>query len=79
MATIKDATLFGANMDVAGNNVNIVVGEYDNATVNGLDFADIVVSRKLASGATLDVSYGTFDDTASTDTTNYGAQLSVKF
>ena len=79
MATIKDATLFGANMDVAGNNVNIVVGEYDNATVNGLDFADIVVTRKLASGATLDVSYGTFDTSASADTTNYGAILNVKF
>jgi hypothetical protein len=72
MKTIKDATLFGVNMDVAGNNVNVVVGEYDNATVNGLDFADIVVTRKLASGATLDVSYGTFDTTAAVDTTNYG-------
>ena len=79
MKTIKDATLFGVNMDVAGNNVNVVVGEYDNATVNGLDFADIVVTRKLASGATLDVSYGTFDTTAAVDTTNYGAILNVKF
>lgn len=79
MATVKDATLFGVNMDVAGNNVNIVVGEYDNATENGLDFADIVVTRKLASGATLDVSYGKFDKSATVDTTNYGAILNVKF
>ena len=79
MAPIKDATLFGVNMDVAGNNVNIVVGEYDNATENGLDFADIVVTRKLASGATLDVSYGKFDKSATVDTTNYGAILNVKF
>ena len=79
MITVKDATLFGVNMDVAGNNVNIVVGEYDNATENGLDFADIVVTRKLASGATLDVSYGKFDKSATVDTTNYGAILNVKF
>ena len=79
MAPIKDATLFGVNMDVAGNNVNVVVGEYDTATLNGLDFADIVVTRKLASGATLDVSYGKIDKTASVDTTNYGAILNVKF
>ena len=79
MKIIKDATLFGVNMDVAGNNVNIVVGEYDNATVNGLDFADIVVTRKLASGATLDVSYGKIDKSATVDTTNYGAILNVKF
>ena len=79
MAPIKDATLFGVNMDVAGNNVNVVVGEYDTATLNGLDFADIVVTRKLASGATLDVSYGTLDTSATVDTTNYGAILNVKF
>ena len=79
MAPIKDATLFGVNMDVAGNNVNVVVGEYDTVDLNGLDFADIVVTRKLASGATLDMSYGKIDKTASVDTTNYGAILSVKF
>jgi len=79
MNDIKDATLFGVNMDVAGNNVNVVVGEYDTAAFNGLDFADIVVTRKLASGATLDVSYGKFDKSATVDTTNYGAILNVKF
>ncbi len=79
MKTVKDATLFGVNMDVEGNNVNIVVGEYDSANGNGLDFADIVVTRKLASGATLDVSYGKIDTSATVDTTNYGAILSVKF
>jgi hypothetical protein len=79
MATVKDATLFGVNMDVAGNNVNVVVGEYDTNAENGLDFADIVVTRKLASGATLDVSYGKFDKSATVDTTNYGAILNVKF
>jgi len=79
MAPIKDATLFGVNMDVAGNNVNVVVGEYDTNALNGLDFADIVVTRKLASGATLDVSYGKFDKSATVDTTNYGAILNVKF
>ena len=79
MANIKDATLFGVNMDVAGNNVNVVVGEYDTNAENGLDFADIVVTRKLASGATLDVSYGKFDTSPTADTTNYGAILNVKF
>ena len=79
MAPIKDATLFGANFDMGGNNVNVVVGEYDTATVNGLDFADIVVTRKLAAGTTLDMSYGKIDTSATADTTNYGAIINVKF
>jgi len=62
-----------------GNNVNVVVGEYDTAALNGLDFADIVVTRKLAAGTTLDMSYGKIDTSATADTTNYGAIINVKF
>ena len=76
---IKDIKGFGINTDVAGNNVNVVVGEYDTAALNGLDFADIVVTRKLAAGTTLDMSYGKIDTSATDDTTNYGAIINVKF
>ena len=79
MKIIKDATLFGVNMDVAGNNVNIVVGEYDNATVNGLDFADIVVTRKLASGATFEAVYTDTDNATASDTATLDLELAVKF
>jgi len=77
--TIKDIKGVGANMDIQGNNVNVVVGEYDTAALNGLDFADIVVTRKLAAGTTLDMSYGKIDTSATADTTNYGAIINVKF
>ena len=79
LATIKDIKGVGANMDIQGNNVNVVVGEYDTAALNGLDFADIVVTRKLAAGTTLDMSYGKIDTSATADTTNYGAIINVKF
>ena len=76
---IKDIKGFGINTDVAGNNVNVVVGNYDTTDLNGLDFADIVVTRKLAAGTTLDMSYGKIDTSATADTTNYGAIINVKF
>ena len=79
LASIKDIKGVGANMDIQGNNVNVVVGEYDTAALNGLDFADIVVTRKLAAGTTLDMSYGKIDTSATDDTTNYGAIINVKF
>ena len=79
LTTIKDIKGVGANMDIQGNNVNVVVGEYDTAALNGLDFADIVVTRKLAAGTTLDMSYGKIDTSATADTTNYGAIINVKF
>ena len=79
LVTIKDIKGVGANMDIQGNNVNVVVGEYDTAALNGLDFADIVVTRKLAAGTTLDMSYGKIDTSATDDTTNYGAIINVKF
>ena len=79
LAGIKDIKGFGVNTDVAGNNVNVVVGNYDTAALNGLDFADIVVTRKLAAGTTLDMSYGKIDTSATADTTNYGAIINVKF
>ena len=78
-ATMTDVQAFGANFDMAGNNVNIVVGSADTTAANDLDFTDIVIQRKLASGATLDVSYGVADTSATVDTTNYGAILNVKF
>jgi len=78
--TMTDVKGIAVNTDVAGNNVNIA---FINADTNGanddLDLVDVVVQRKLASGATLDLSYGTADLTSSTDTTNYGAQVTVKF
>ena len=79
LATIKDIKGVGANMDIQGNNVNVVVGKYDTAALNGLDFADVVVTRKLAAGTTLDMSYGKIDTSATADTTNFGAIINVKF
>jgi len=80
-ATMTDVKAVGVNFDMGGNNVNIVSGSADTTTaVDDRDFTDIVVQRKLASGATLDVSYGVADTgTAGVDTTNYGAILNVKF
>jgi hypothetical protein len=79
LVSIKDIKGVGANMDIQGNNVNVVVGEYDTAALNGLDFADVVVTRKLAAGTTLDMSYGKIDTSATADTTNFGAIINVKF
>ena len=79
LATIKDIKGVGANMDIQGNNVNVVVGNYDTTTLNNLDFADVVVTRKLAAGTTLDMSYGKIDTSATADTTNFGAIINVKF
>ncbi len=78
---MTDVKAMGVNFDMGGNNVNIVVGSADTTTaVDDRDFKDVVVTRKLASGATLDVSYGVADTgTAGVDTTNYGAILNVKF
>ena len=78
---MTDVKAMGVNFDMGGNNVNIVVGSADTtSSVDDRDFKDIVVTRKLASGATLDVSYGVADTaTAGVDTTNYGAILNVKF
>ena len=76
---IKDIKGFGINTDVAGNNVNVVVGNYDTTALNNLDFADVVVTRKLAAGTTLDMSYGKIDTSATADTTNFGAIINVKF
>ena len=66
-------------MDIQGNNVNVVVGNYDTTALNNLDFADVVVTRKLAAGTTLDMSYGKIDTSATADTTNFGAIINVKF
>jgi hypothetical protein len=77
--TMTDVQAFGANFDMAGNNVNVVIGSADTTAANDIDFTDIVIQRKLASGATLDVSYGVADTSATVDTTNYGAILNVKF
>ena len=79
LASIKDIKGVGANMDIQGNNVNVVVGNYDTTTLNNLDFADVVVTRKLAAGTTLDMSYGKIDTSATADTTNFGAIINVKF
>ena len=79
LATIKDIKGVGANMDIQGNNVNVVVGNYDTTALNNLDFADVVVTRKLAAGTTLDMSYGKIDTSATADTTNFGAIINVKF
>ena len=79
LTTIKDIKGVGANMDIQGNNVNVVVGNYDTTTLNNLDFADVVVTRKLAAGTTLDMSYGKIDTSATADTTNFGAIINVKF
>jgi hypothetical protein len=81
VSTMTDVKAAGVNFDMAGNNVNIVTGSADtNGAVDDRDFTDIVIQRKLVSGATLDVSYGVADTgTAGVDTTNYGAILNVKF
>ena len=79
LVAIKDIKGVGANMDIQGNNVNVVVGNYDTTTLNNLDFADVVVTRKLAAGTTLDMSYGKIDTSATADTTNFGAIINVKF
>jgi len=79
LATVKDFKGIGFNTSVAGNTVNVVAFDYDTSSVNDMKGTDVVVTRALASGATLTANYGTVETSASADTAVYGAQLSVKF
>jgi len=79
LAGVEDIKGIGFNTDVQGNNVNITHFDYDTAAATDMNGTDIVVTRDLASGATLTANYGTMDTSKTTDVTVYGAKLSVKF
>jgi uncharacterized low-complexity protein len=80
-ATIDEVKEFKISMPVAGNTVSLYAGTVgEGATDN--DYTKIAVNRKLASGATLDVSYLDKEDTGSSDTSSteiLEIDLSVSF
>jgi uncharacterized low-complexity protein len=78
-ATIDEVKEFKISMPVAGNTVSLYAGTVgEGATDN--DYTKIAVNRKLASGATLDVSYLDKEDTTDTSSTEIlEIDLSVSF
>jgi len=80
-ATIDEVREFKISMPVAGNTVSLYAGTVgEGATDN--DYTKLQVNRKLASGATLDVSYLDKEDTGASDTSSteiLEIDLSVSF
>jgi len=80
-ATIDEVKEFKISMPVAGNTVSLYAGTVgEGATDN--DYTKLQVNRKLASGATLDVSYLDKEDSGSSDTSSteiLEIDLSVSF
>ncbi len=56
-ADMMDATGFGAKMDVAGNTVNVKSFKVDNTSSVEQKYTKVIVTRALASGATLEATY----------------------
>ena len=80
-ATIDEVKEFKISMPVAGNTVSLYAGTVgEGATDN--DYTKLAVNRKLASGATLDVSYLDKEDSGASDTSSteiLEIDLSVSF
>ena len=68
-----------AKTSMAGNTVTVKAGTIGFATAADLDYTQVGVTRPLASGATLAVTYTNADVTTTTDKKTFEAELSVKF
>ncbi len=81
MGAGDDLKGFIASTSVAGNKVKAVFAEVNNVTGDGdLDITKFVVTRPLAAGATLEVTYTEQDSTtAANDEEQLDVELAVKF
>ncbi len=68
-----------AKTSMAGNTVTVKAGTIGFATAADLDYTQVGVTRPLASGATLAVTYTNADVTTTTDKKTFEAELSVTF
>ena len=68
-----------AKTSMAGNTVTVKAGTVGYAATADLDYTQIAVSRSLASGATLALTYTNKDTSAAAETKTFEADLSVKF
>jgi len=68
-----------AKTSMAGNTVTVKAGTVGFATAADLDYTQVGVTRPLASGATLAVTYTDADTSANADKKTFEAELSVKF
>jgi len=80
----QDVTAFELSTAVAGNTVTFRTASVDDATTGGsahdVDWNKLIVTRPLASGATLEVTYTDTDDAvAGNDTTDIDVELRVAF
>jgi len=80
----QDVTAFELSTAVAGNTVTFRTASVDDATSGGsahdVDWNKLIVTRPLASGATLEVTYTDTDDAqANNDTTDIDVELRVAF
>jgi hypothetical protein len=81
----KSNAQVSAKTTIAGNTVTVKAGSigHSEAGLNDDDYTQVNVSRSLASGATLAMTYTDSDDRASSDNTNstqtFEVDLSVKF
>ena len=72
---MRDATGYGVKTAMAGNTLNLKSYE-----VGTTDYTKLVVTRPLASGATVEATYLTIDSTTATeDNTSLDLELRVKF
>jgi hypothetical protein len=81
MASGDDISGFIASTEFGGNKVKAVFATVDNLTGDGdLDITKFVVTRSLASGSTLEVTYTDQDsDTVGNDEEQLDIELAVKF
>jgi len=75
------ATQFRISAPLAGNTLSAKMGTIDDGLGTGtdLDFTELKLTRALASGATLNVVYDDYDQTATTSKEVIEIDLSVKF
>jgi len=68
VATVDAVREFKVSMPVAGNTVSLYSGVVEEGSTDN-DYTKVAVNRKLASGATLDISYLDKEDTGDTSST----------
>jgi hypothetical protein len=68
-----------AKTSIAGNTVTVKAGTVGYASTADLDYTQVAVSRSLASGATLALTYTNKDTSATAETKTFEADISVKF
>jgi len=70
---------FSAKTSMAGNTVTVKAGTVGYASTTDLDYTQVAVSRSLASGSKLALTYTNEDTSATAETKTFEADISVKF